>query len=272
MANSAKVALITGASAGLGSEYAKLFAADGHDVVMVARRRERLDAIAKELREARGRQAHVIAADLSSPAAAGQVVDEVRRLGLQIQFLVNNAGFGTSGPFAEIDLHRELEMIQVNIVSLLTLTRAFLPEMIARKSGRILNVGSTAGFQPGPFMAGYYASKAFVNSFTEALWFELRGTGVTATACCPGATATEFAQVAGADKSRLFQMGAMAAPEVAACAYVAMMRGKPVAIPGLRNKLGLQSLRFAPRVLVLHLAAALNRSREAPALPAARVS
>ena len=111
-----------------------------------------------------------------------------------------------------------------------------------------------------------------VNSFTEALWFELRGTGVTATACCPGATATEFAQVAGADKSRLFQMGAMAAPEVAACAYVAMMRGKPVAIPGLRNKLGLQSLRFAPRVLVLHLAAALNRSREAPALPAARVS
>src|SRR5438445_7476843 len=186
MANSAKVVLITGASAGLGSEYAKLFAADGHDVVLVARRRDRLDALAKELRAGRGRQAHVIAADLASPGGPGRVVDEVRRLGLEVGFLVNNAGFGTSGPFAEIDLHRELEMIEVNIVSLLTLTRAFLQEMIARTSGRILNVGSAAGFQPGPCMAGYYASKAFVNSFTEALGHELRGPRVTDTVSCPG--------------------------------------------------------------------------------------
>src|SRR5438067_708831 len=257
MANSAKVVLITGASAGLGSEYAKLFAADGHDVVLVARRRDRLDAIAKELRP-RGRQAHVIAADLSSPDAAGQVVDEVRRLGLQIQFLVNNAGFGTSGPFAEIDLHRSLEMIQVNIVSLLTLTRAFLPEMIARKSGRILNVGSTAGFQPGPFMAAYYASKAFVNSFTEALWYELRGTGVTATVSCPGATATEFADVAGNSRSLLFRLGAASPASVARQGYRAMMRGKPMVVHGLRNKLTVQSLRVSPRSLVRAIAASLN--------------
>ena len=258
MANSAKVVLITGASAGLGSEYAKLFAADGHDVVLVARRRDRLDAIAKELREARGRQAHVIAADLSSPDAAGQVVDEVRRLGLQIHFLVNNAGFGTSGPFAEIDLHRSLEMIQVNIVSLLTLTRAFLQEMIARKSGRILNVGSTAGFQPGPFMAAYYASKAFVNSFTEALWYELRGTGVTATVSCPGATATEFAAVAGNERSRLFRMGAASPQEVAKEGYRAMMAGRPMVVHGMKNKLAVQALRVSPRAAVRVIAASLN--------------
>src|SRR5438309_729212 len=254
-----RVALVTGASAGLGSEYAKLFAADGHDGVRVARRRDRLDAIAKELREARGRQAHVIAADLSSPDAAGQVVDEVRRLGLQIHFLVNNAGFGTSGPFAEIDLHRSLEMIQVNIVSLLTLTRAFLQEMIARKSGRILNVGSTAGFQTGPFMAAYYASKAFVNSFTEALWYELRGTGVTATVSCPGATATEFAQVAGNDKTPLFKSGVMSARAVAENAYRAMMRGKTLSIAGFSNKLKIASLRLAPRGMARNMAAGLNK-------------
>src|SRR2546425_4884304 len=254
----AKVALITGASAGLGSEYAKLFAADGHDAVLVARRRDRLDALAKELGEARGRQAHVIAAGPSAPGAPGAVVDEVRRLGLPIQFLGNNAGFGTSGPFAEIDLHRELEMIQVNIVSLLTLTRAFLPEMIARKSGRILNVGSTAGFQPGPFLAGYYASKAFVNSFTEALWYELRGTGVTATVSCPGATATEFAGVAGNASSLLFRLGAAPAARVAREGYRAMMKGKPMVVHGLRNKLTVQSLRISPRALARTIAASLN--------------
>jgi uncharacterized protein len=262
MAKSARVALITGASAGLGSEYAKLFAADGHDVVLVARRRDRLDALAKELQQAHRRRAYVIAADLGSPHAAEQVVDEVRRLGLEIQFLVNNAGFGASGPFAEIDLRRELEMIQVNIVSLLTLTRAFLPEMIARKSGRILNVGSTAGFQPGPFMAAYYASKAFVNSFTEALWYELRGTGVTATVSCPGATATEFAAVSGTDRSRLFRMGAASPQEVAKEGYRALLAGKPMVVHGMRNKFVVQLLRVSPRAAVRAIAASLNPAPE----------
>jgi len=258
MANSANAALITGASAGLGVEYARLFAADGHDVVLVARRRERLDALAKELQQAHRTRARVIAADLASPVGPGQVVDEVLRLGLEVGFLVNNAGFGTSGPFAESNLHRELEMIQVNIVSLLTLTRALLPQMIARKSGRILNVGSTAGFQPGPFMAGYYASKAFVNSFTEALWYELRGSGVTATVSCPGATATEFAAVAGSERSRLFRMGAASPQQVAKEGYRAMMAGKPIVVHGLKNKLAVQALRVSPRAAVHVIAASLN--------------
>src|SRR6266704_6521473 len=215
-------ALITGASAGLGAEYARLFAADKHDLVLVARRRDRLEALARELQSAHGVKARVVTADLAAPDGASRGVDEVRRLGLEIEFLVNNAGFGTSGAFVELDVGRELEMIQVNVAALVTLTRAFLPGMVARRRGRILNVGSTAGFQPGPFMAVYYASKAFVNSFTEALAFELAGSGVTATVSCPGATATEFSKVAGTERSRLFQMGAMSAPEVAAHAYRAM--------------------------------------------------
>src|SRR5438105_1619406 len=258
MANSANAALITGASAGLGVEYARLFAADGHDVVLVARRRERLDALAKELQQAHRTRARVIAADLASPVGPGQVMDEVLRLGLEVGVLVKNAGVGTSGPFAASSLHRELEMIQVNIVSLLTLTRALLPEMIARKSGRILNVGSTAGFQPGPFMAGYYASKAFVNSFTEALWYELRGTGVTATVSCPGATATEFAAVAGSERSRLFRMGAASPQQVAKEGYRAMMAGRPMVVHGMKNKLAVQALRVSPRAAVRVIAASLN--------------
>ena len=252
-------ALITGASAGLGAEYAKLFAADRHDLVLVARRRDRLDALARALEAAHGVKVHVVPADLATPDGAGRVVAEVGRLGLAIEFLVNNAGFGTSGAFAGLDARRELEMVQVNVTSLVALTRALLPPMLARKSGRILNIGSTAGFQPGPFMAGYYASKAFVNSFTEALGYELRGTGVTATVSCPGATATEFAQVAGNDKSRLFRAGAVASPgTVALQGYRAMMKGKPMVVHGLFNKLLVQSLRISPRAAVRAVAAALN--------------
>ena len=158
-------------------------------------------------------------------------------------------------------------MLAVNVTSLVHLTRLLLPAMIERRRGRILNVGSTAGFVPGPFMADYYASKAFVNSFTQALAFELRGTGVTATLSCPGATATEFASVAGNDTSRLFEAGAMGAAEVAAHAYCAMMRGDTVAIPGIRNKLAMQSLRLAPRSAAVSLAASLNRPGEPRAQP-----
>ncbi len=221
-------ALITGASAGLGAEYAKLFAADKHDLVLVARRRDRLEALARELQSAHGVKARVVTADLAARDGASRVVDEVGRLGLEIEFLVNNAGFGTSGAFVELDVGRELEMIQVNVTALVTLTRAFLPGMVARRRGRILNVGSTAGFPPGPFMAVYYASKAFVNSFTEALWYELRGTGVTATVSCPGA------------------------------GYRAMMNGKAMVVHGLKNKLTVQSLRISPRALARAVAASLN--------------
>jgi uncharacterized protein len=251
-------ALITGASSGLGAEYAKLFAADKHDVVLVARRRDRLEALARELRSTHGVTAQVIAADLAKPQGAAAVIEEVERLRLPIDFLVNNAGFGASGAFVDIDLARELEMIQVNVTSLVALTRAFLPAMVARRRGRILNVGSTAGFPPGPFMAVYYASKAFVNSFTEALWYELRGTGVSATVSCPGATATEFSQVAGNDRSLLFRLGAAPAATVAREGYRAMMKGKPMVVHGLRNKLTVQSLRLSPRAVARAVAASLN--------------
>jgi short-subunit dehydrogenase len=257
----AKTALITGASAGLGLELAQLFAADRHDVVLVARRRDQLEALATRLAAERGVVAQVIAADLADPGAPQRIVDELARRNIEIEFLVNNAGFGTTGPFVERDLPRELAMVQVNVASLVHLTGLLLPGMVARKSGRILNLGSTAGFQPGPFMAVYYASKAFVNSFTEALSRELRGTGVTATVSCPGATATEFGRVSGNDRSRLFQKRVMAAPGVAAHAYRAMMAGEAVAIPGLVNKLMVQLLRFGSRSLIRDIAARLNEDK-----------
>src|SRR5437762_6744489 len=257
--SSGNAALITGASAGLGLEYAKLFAADGVDVVLVARRRDRLEALAKELEGKHRVRAHVIAADLGSADGPGRVLEDLRRIGLEVAFLVNNAGFGTSGAFAEIDADRELEMIQVNVVSLVSLTRALLPPMIARKNGRILNIVSTAGFQPGPFMAAYYASKAFVNSFTEALAYELKGTGVTATVSCPGATATELAGVAGNDSSRLFRMGAASPAEVARQAYRAMNAGRTLVVHGAKNKLAAFGVRFSPRPMVRAAAASLNK-------------
>ncbi|HEX3346427.1 MAG TPA: SDR family oxidoreductase [Polyangiaceae bacterium] len=268
MARTNKTALVTGASAGLGAELSKLFAADGHDVVLVARRRENLETLAAELEKTHGIRTTVMPDDLTDPASPERIAKGLGERGVDVEFLVNNAGFGTTGPFATADVGRELAMVAVNVTTLVHLTRLLLPGMIARKSGRILNLGSTAGFLPGPFMAGYYASKAFVNSFTQALGYELRGTGVTATVSCPGATATEFASVAGNDKSRLFQAAAMAAPEVAAHAYGAMMRGRPVAIPGVRNKLAMQSLRFAPRSMAVAMAASLNQTGDAPALPA----
>ena len=252
------VALITGASAGLGAEFAKLFAKDKHDLLLVARRLDRLEALAAQLEESHGIRAHALACDLGVPDGPSKVVAEVQRLGLAIDFLVNNAGFGTSGEFAASDPARELEMVQVNIATLLELTRAFIGPMVARKRGRILNMGSTAGFQAGPFMATYYASKAFVNLFTEAISYELRGTGVTATVSCPGATATEFALVAGNEKSRLFRLGAASAQTVAAEAYRAMLAGKPMIVHGLKNKLVLQSLRVTPRAVIRAVAAALN--------------
>lgn len=263
-----KFALVTGASAGLGLELSRLFAADGHDLVLVARRRERLDALAADLAALHGTRAHVLSLDLSAPDAAQRVVAALEELGVEIEFLVNNAGFGTNGPFYLLDATRELEMLQVNIVTLVALTRALLPGMVARGSGRILNMGSTAGFQPGPFMAVYYASKAFVNSFTEALAYELRGTGVTATVSCPGPTATEFAEVAGNHRSRLFRLvSAAKATTVAREAYEAMMAGRPMAVHGLMNRLGVQLVRIGPRAVVRAAAATLNRVPAGRQLP-----
>jgi short-subunit dehydrogenase len=263
-------ALITGASAGLGTEYAWLFAEAGHDVVLVARRRDKLDALAEKIQTKHKVTATVVSADLTDPQAPQRIFAALEEKKIAIEFLVNNAGFATSGNFASADPKRELDMLQVNVTALVDLTSRFLPAMIARKSGRILNIGSSAGFQPGPGMAGYYATKAYVNSFTEALAFELRGTGVTATVSCPGATATEFAEVANMGSSALFALGAMGAREVAEHGFRAMMRGEPLAVAGFKNKLGVQSLRFSPRALVVWLAARLNRTPTPAALPAAK--
>lgn len=253
-----RTALVTGASAGLGKEFATLFAKDGHDVVLVARSEDRLQALAAELVAAHGVKARVVAADLGTPAGATRVWNECS--GLAVDFLVNNAGFGSSGSFADLDLARELEMVQVNVASLVALTHRFASPMRTRKFGRILNVASTAGFQAGPFMATYYATKAFVISFSEAVAFELAGTGVTVTCHCPGATATEFAGVAGTEKSALFQRKVATAADVALHAYRAMHAGEILSVHGAMNKLGVQSLRFAPRSVVRGIAAKLNQT------------
>jgi uncharacterized protein len=257
----AEIALITGASAGLGLEYAKLFAKDGSDLILVARRKDRLEELAKSLPV----KSWVISADLMDPKAPDAIVSEVKKLGLAVDVLVNNAGFGSTGKFWENDGAKERGMCEVNVTALVALTHAFLPGMVERKKGAILNIGSTAGFQPGPYMSTYYATKAFVNHFTEGLAFELRGTGVTATVSCPGATMTEFAQVAGNDKSKLFAMAAMTADVVAAEGYRAMRKGKVMVVHGFKNKMGAMSAGLSPRGLVTKIAASLNSASSQPA-------
>lgn len=255
-------ALVTGASAGIGEELAKRFAADGYDLVLVARDRARLERVGEALKAQHGIRYHAIAADLTDPAAPEQVFHAVRKAGVQVEALVNNAGFGLYGSFVRTDAHgdatemkRELEMIQVNVTALTHLTKRFLPEMVERGRGRVLNVASTAAFQPGPLMAVYYASKAYVLSFGEALSVELRGTGVTVTTLCPGPTRTEFQKTASMEDSRLFSTPmVMTAEEVAAAGYRAMQRGKPLVIPGAINGLMAQATRLVPRSLAARMA------------------
>jgi uncharacterized protein len=258
MRRTAKTALVTGASAGLGTHFARLFAQDGHDLVLVARRQDKLDQVATELRQVYGIHATVITADLTDPKASLHLHEEVMRAGIEVEFLINNAGFGTSGAFATLNLARELDMIELNVKALTHLTGLVLPAMVARRSGRILNISSLAGFLPGPFMATYYASKAYVLSFTEALAYELRGTGVTATVLCPSSTATEFAQVAGVESAALFHSSSDAA-SVARYGYRSMMKGKTIAVPGVKNKLSVESLRVSPRSVMRIVAGHLNK-------------
>jgi hypothetical protein len=253
-------ALITGASAGLGRDLATLFAADGHDVVLVARRLDRLDALATTLAQRHGVRAMPLAADLADSETPMRLVEHVRTRGLTIDHLVNNAGFGAVGAFSAQPTAGPMAMIQVNVAALVHLTSLLLPDMLERRFGRILNLGSTAGFLPGPSMATYYATKAFVNSFTEALAYELDGTGVTATVSCPGATATEFGAVAGNDRSLLFRLRASDSTTVAREAYQAMQRGQRMVVHGLQNKLSVQSTRLLPRALMLAVTARLNRT------------
>jgi uncharacterized protein len=241
-------ALVTGASTGLGAEFAKLCAAGGYDVVLVARSEARLTELGREVAQTYHVQARPLAIDLADPGAPTQIFELLRSTPIDI--LINNAGFGVRGPYAETDWARESGLIQVNMVALAHLTKLFLPDMVRRRSGRILNIASTAAFVPGPFMALYYASKAFVLSFSEALSNEVRGTGVTVTVLCPGATRTEFAQAAGITDSPLFHGPTMGAAEVGRIGYDAMMAGKSSVIAGARNRWMIRGTRLVPRSFV----------------------
>jgi short-subunit dehydrogenase len=248
-----KVALITGASAGLGVEFARQLSKRGHRLVLAARRKDQLESLAEELGNARA-----VAIDLSKPGASAALVADIEAAGEQVDLLVNNAGFGLIGGFAQLDAERQREMIDLNVGTLTDLCRAFAPPMVARKSGAILNVASTAAFQPGPKMAVYFATKAFVLSFTEALHEELKPHGVNVSALCPGPTRTEFGEVAGFGGNGMFDRVAMEAPEVVRAGLDGLDKNKAVVVPGLMNKIGATSTRFAPRSVVRKIAGAIK--------------
>jgi short-subunit dehydrogenase len=264
-----KTALITGASFGIGLELARIFAREGCNLVLVARSADKLRQLASELEKEHGTRSLILAADLTEPGAPAYVLDQTTRADIQVDVLVNNAGFGQYGMFAENDLEECLRQIQLNVTTLTHLTRLYLPAMIERAKvetkternrGRILNVASTAAFQPGPLMAVYYATKAYVLHFSEAIANELQGTGVTVTCLCPGPTATEFQKRANIAGIRLTKYGCMDARTVAEDGYRALMAGKPTVISGFRNWLVAQSVRFAPRRLAAAVARKVQES------------
>ncbi|MBI2759932.1 MAG: SDR family oxidoreductase [Chloroflexi bacterium] len=256
-------ALITGASSGIGLELAREFARHRHDVVLVARNQAALTVLAEDLRQKTGVAATVLPFDLSDPKAPAALFDALSRQGVIVDWLVNNAGFATYGLFTEPDTARDLEMVQVNVVALTHLAKLFAPRMKARGRGGILNVASTAAFQPGPLMAVYYATKAYVLSFSEALANELRGTGVTVTALCPGPARTGFQEQAKMEDSRLVAGEIMDARTVARAGYAGLMKGKTLVIPGRRNQLGALATRFVPRSMAARLVRRLQERVEA---------
>jgi short-subunit dehydrogenase len=251
MNDTTKTVLITGASGGIGYELAKLFAKDHHSLVLVARGGPRLEQSADELQRRFGISVKTVALDLAAPDAPPLLYDQLQREGIAVDILVNNAGYGKLGEFAAVPVEESLGQIHLNVTALTYLTKLFLRPMLERGSGKIMNVASTAGFQPGPMMAVYYATKAYVISFSEALANELADQGVTVTCLCPGATATDFASRAGNDRSRLFkQVRPMDAKTVAQKGYRGLMAGKTLVIPGLKNWLLAESLRIIPRKVV----------------------
>lgn len=245
----AKTALITGASSGIGYELAKVFAANNHDLILVARSTDRLQQIRDELAQNHDLQVNVISYDLSQSASPLALFEHVQQQGLTVDVLINNAGFGDYGAFADCDWAKQSALLQLNMVTLTHLTRLFLPSMLERGYGRILNVASTAAFQPGPFMATYYASKSYVMSFTEALAHEVKGTGVTATVLCPGPTqGTNFqarAELGDVDFFKKFKLPTAA--EVARFGYAALERNQIVAVHGFFNRLLVFGNRLVPR-------------------------
>ncbi|NOU16463.1 MAG: SDR family oxidoreductase [Bacteroidales bacterium] len=249
-----KTALITGASSGIGLELARIHAAKGGNLVLVARSKSKLDELKIELEKKHGISVYVIGKDLSSPNAAAEVYAELKQQKIDIDYLINNAGFGDYGLFFDSDWEKQEQMINLNILALTHFTKLFLKDMVERKNGKILNIASTASFQPGPTMAVYCATKSYVLSFSEAINNEVREFGVTVTALCPGATTSGFQAAASLEGSNLFEGKKLpTSMEVAKYGYKAMMKGKAVAIHGLMNSIMANSIRFTPRSLVVKI-------------------
>ncbi len=255
------VALITGPTSGIGLHLAELLAQDGYDLVLVARNAEVLSQLAHDWAHQYDIRIRPIAIDLSRAGAVETVVTTVREHGLHLNVLVNNAGVGVYGLFAETILEHERNLLHLNVLALTELTKSFLPDLRESK-GHILNVASTAAFEPGPYMAVYYASKAYVLSFSEALAEELAPEGIHVTALCPGLTRSGFQHAANMERSGLLRLPEMDAREVAAAGYRAMRKGKRVAIPGIFNRLLVTSVRFTPRRWVAHLVAWLSQPKQ----------
>lgn len=253
-----EMVLVTGASSGIGRALARCFAADGSRLLLAARREAELESLADELRAEYGIEVEVVPADLGTAAGVDGLLESLAGRALSPDILVNNAGFGARGAFAEMDARRIEGMLAVNVEAVTRLARALLPAMRRRGRGGILNVASTAAFQPGPWMAVYYATKAYVLSLSEALHEECRGDGVHVTALCPGATDTGFAEEADMTDTPLFRLGAMDVATVARAGYAGLRAGRAVVVPGLRNRIGAASVRFTPRALVRRLVARLQ--------------
>lgn len=249
-----KTTLITGASGGIGYELAKVFAQNKHNLVLVARSEQKLHQIAQDFQQKYGVTVKVLAKDLTKTTAPDELYQELKQEDIQIDILVNNAGFATYGFFHELDLNEELQLLQLNIVALTHLTKLFVKDMVKRRSGKILNVASTAAFQPGPLMAVYYASKAYVLSFSEAIANELKDKGVTITALCPGPTESGFQKRAAMEDSKLVKdQKIMDAATVAEIGYQALQNDKTVVIPGFKNKVLAMAPRFVPREMTTQL-------------------
>jgi hypothetical protein len=247
-------ALITGASNGIGLELAKIHASKGGDLVLVARNKTKLDELKLDLERQYKVSVYTIGKDLSANNSAQEVYDETRKQNIQIDYLINNAGFGDFGMFVETDWNKELQMINLNITTLTQFTKLYLQDMVKRRNGKIMNVASTAAFQSGPTMAVYYATKAYVLSFSEAIDNEVSDKGVTVTALCPGATESGFQAAAAMEESNLVKGKKLpTAKEVAEYGYASMMKGKTVAIHGIMNWILANSVRFMPRALVVKI-------------------
>ena len=258
-----KTALITGASGGIGYDLASVFAENGYNVVLVARTREKMLALANQAQQMFGVSAYIIEKDLAVPGAAREVHRELQRVGIEIDILVNNAGFGLLGAFGYSDREEELQMLQLNTMTPVDLTKLFLPAMLLKGQGRILNVASTAGFQPGPYMSNYYATKAYLVSFSIGLAEEVRERGITVSVLCPGPTPTGFRARAGIRRGMLGGLGGVDSRIVARAGFEGLMAGKLIIVPGILNKLAVFATRHAPLGLLSRIIARLQQKRMA---------